>query len=642
MGQSGFCRIPHLWSLRGLINQWMQNTSYLLIGILIGCFTGFGQNVWSYKDVLRDDIDFWKSIFSRYSHNQYVLHDSYDLNLLYKVLTFDSSVSVAERESRLKKEKEQIKDVLLNLAEQSGKNKDFTDFEKHLIRSFGGSIDPDKLRLAAGQVRAQQGMRQKFEAGIRRSLAYLPFLKQVFRDRNLPEELAFLPHVESSFNPLASSRVGAAGMWQFMRSTARLYMKVNRIIDQRFDPLISTRAAARLLASNYQKTGDWGLAITAYNYGLAGILRAMERYGRDYLSVRESLKTRRFGFASRNFYPEFLAVIELIADRQTYFTDLQPVNLPARLSFQLKQPVNLPRLVKSAGLDLTELRALNPTYTYRVWRGWVRVPSGYWIHLPVDADVAQLDSYLKLPEIQVQAESSDPLVEQPPEEGSDSQAPRFEIKNGQNRQAVAMMWPKPRVIPESYPPVDQAEIRKGKPVQTTMVPNRFITELKEKLKKKLTVDSYQSRPGANPARPVKRNSIMVRANETLGHYADWLNIRTQRLRVLNHLRWGQAIYQGQRLTLDFSRVSPEEFQERRYRYHLTIIEDFLKKKEFVRFVEYRINPGESIWNIAQQQYGIPVEMILCLNANSNLNRLYPGDILRIPVFQTNNSLEETL
>jgi membrane-bound lytic murein transglycosylase D len=190
-------------------------------------------------------------------------------------------------------------------------------------------------------------------------------------------------------------------MWQFMRSTARLYMKVNRIIDERYDPVISTRAAARLLSYNYTQTGDWGLAITAYNFGLAGMKKAINRYGQDYLKVRDSFAHRKFKFASRNFFPEFLAVIEIMDNYRDHFPEIEPVELPAQMKYQLKNKITLPELARSLEIDLSEIIELNPVYTRQAIRGWNHLPVGYWVNLPIRSDLSKLERYFHEKQIEI-------------------------------------------------------------------------------------------------------------------------------------------------------------------------------------------------------------------------------------------------
>ena len=96
-----------------------------------------------------------------------------------------------------------------------------------------------------------------------RSGAYLKKIRQILKQKKLPTDLSYLPHVESSFNPSAYSKFGAAGMWQFVRSTGRRYMRVDYVVDERRDPILSSYAAARLLRDNYARLGTWPLALTA-------------------------------------------------------------------------------------------------------------------------------------------------------------------------------------------------------------------------------------------------------------------------------------------------------------------------------------------------------------------------------------------
>ncbi|RMF56245.1 MAG: lytic transglycosylase domain-containing protein, partial [Calditrichaeota bacterium] len=334
-----------------------------------------------YRDALATEIAFWKLIFTRYSQDEYVIHDSEHLEIIYKVVAFDSSVSERVREKQLKKIKKEIKKLLLDFHHQRLQPQDLTPWELSIYHKFSRIKEHHKFFKAARRIRVQQGIRENFLAGVKRSFAYLPYLEKVFREEGLPHDLIYLPHVESSFNPEAVSHVGAVGMWQFMRSTARRFMKVNRIKDGRFDPLESTRAAARLLKRNYEVLHDWALAITAYNHGLAGMKRARRRYG-NYLKIRDRYLRRSFGFASKNFYPEFLAVVEIMDSLSYYFPNIKG-NQP--LEFQeirLPTPIKMTTFAHQFGLDLKELKRLNPGYRIRVWRGIYRIPAGYTLRLP--------------------------------------------------------------------------------------------------------------------------------------------------------------------------------------------------------------------------------------------------------------------
>ena len=151
---------------------------------------------------------------------------------------------------------------------------------------WGADASRARLLEAAEWVRFQLGQADRFREGLERSGRWESHIARTFAELGLPPELAALPHVESSFTPTAYSKVGASGLWQFMRSTGRLYMRVDDTVDERLDPFRSTEAAAQLLANNYRALGTWPLAITAYNHGTAGMRRARDTMGRAMALMR--------------------------------------------------------------------------------------------------------------------------------------------------------------------------------------------------------------------------------------------------------------------------------------------------------------------------------------------------------------------
>jgi len=194
-----------------------------------------------------------------------------------------------------------------------------------------------------------------------------------------------LPHVESSFNPRAYSKVGAAGLWQFMRSTGRRYMRIDGAVDDRLDPFRSTEAAAQLLAYNYRVLGSWPLALTAYNHGTAGVRHAKETLGTDdIVRIVRSYTSRTFGFASRNFYVSFLAALEIDRNPQQYFGSLQKDGEARFQELEVPAYVTIASLERALKLDGGELRALNPALLPSVWSGAQRVPKAYRLRLPLE------------------------------------------------------------------------------------------------------------------------------------------------------------------------------------------------------------------------------------------------------------------
>jgi membrane-bound lytic murein transglycosylase D len=179
------------------------------------------------------------------------------------------------------------------------------------------------LKGAAERVRSQRGTRERFKRGLEISRRYDRQFRQIFRDVGLPEDLAYLPHVESSFQPAARSSAGAVGMWQFTKAAAKTFMPGGRM-DLCLDPIASAQGAARYLSYAYGKLGNWPMAITSYNHGIGGMKRAQNQVGGDFVRIVETYDSPLFGFASRNYYAQFLAVLEIASNPVAYFPeDLQ-------------------------------------------------------------------------------------------------------------------------------------------------------------------------------------------------------------------------------------------------------------------------------------------------------------------------------
>ena len=339
-----------------------------------------------YRAKLDVDVRFWKQVFTQYSSNQFIIHDSEQLDKIYKVVTVDTALSEREVDDILKAEIEKIKTLLLQFHEKKVDVARLTIEENNIYIKFLNDHSPDKFLRASKNVRAQRGIKENFLAGAQRMFAFLPYIRHIFREYNIPEKLIYLPHVESSFNPFARSHVGALGMWQFMRRTGRQYMKVNRIKDERLDPLKSTVAAAKLLSFNYRILQDWALAITAYNHGLGSMTRAKKQHG-DYLSIREQYLRRSFGFASKNFYPEVLAVVEICDSLEQYFPNIESDPVWEFVEIKLPKGVRITTLAKQFQIDIDVLKKLNPGFSPSVWKGHWRIPQNYSLRLPLSADV---------------------------------------------------------------------------------------------------------------------------------------------------------------------------------------------------------------------------------------------------------------
>ena len=333
---------------------------------------------------LERDVQFWIRVYSEIDTNSGFLHDEHNLGVVYGTLRFTASTTPHERQRLVEQARDRYAAALHRIA--AAKDGPLSDEDQHIRDMWGADATSARLLEAADEIRFQLGQSDRFRAGLVRSGAWETHIAETLANLGLPAELAVLPHVESSFNPAAYSKVGAAGLWQFMRSTGRRYMRIDSAVDDRLDPFRATEAAAQLLAYNYRLLGTWPLALTAYNHGAEGVRRAKEQLGTDdIVRIVRDYKSRTFGFASRNFYVSFLAALEIDRNPEKYFGAVE------RIPEAKFQEVNVPAFVPIASLERAlkispqKLRDLNPSLLKAVWDGQRHVPKAYRLRLPADS-----------------------------------------------------------------------------------------------------------------------------------------------------------------------------------------------------------------------------------------------------------------
>ncbi|MEJ2078775.1 MAG: LysM peptidoglycan-binding domain-containing protein [Acidobacteriota bacterium] len=335
-------------------------------------------------------IEFWKKIFTHYKATQVIFHDQEDLRLVYEMKTFDRDIEgdpeEADRQKEvLKQDLKELQSIFDDLAARGPDSPDLSARERHIVevfRSLGYRVTPALLKEKKEIIRFQRGVRDKFKESLIRAGLYLPWIQETLSKMGLPVELAVLPHVESSFNYSAYSSAGAAGIWQFTRGTGRRYLRIDRSVDERLDPIRATLAAARLLSENYGALGNWPLAITSYNYGRNGMLRAKDQCGEDLRVIIRDYESNYFGFASKNFYSEFLAALEVSRNFRRYFGDLD-IEKPLEFdTVRLSKACAVSHFTNVPGVSETDLRNLNPHLKRLLSRSRRVFPAGIEIRVP--------------------------------------------------------------------------------------------------------------------------------------------------------------------------------------------------------------------------------------------------------------------
>lgn len=335
---------------------------------------------------------FWFSVYSQYTSEQVVIHDKENLKLVYNIMDFeplhDSKINkfaksklqadlALERAAQIKRDLNRLhlkeskltpeQSALLKLIKDSGADIPKTSWGKKRF-----------FKELASTMRTQTGQRDMVQAGVLRSLPYLPFLETQFENFDAPKELLAIAFVESSFNLKAQSYAGAAGIWQFMPRTASSFMPTrSKDLDYRMNPIISTISALHLLKQNKKILKRWDLAVPAYNFGTSHLVKARRKYKeKATLSyILQNYDHSEVGFASKNYYAEFLAMARVLAYKDMIFPlagykkegeKIKKENVAVYVTKCSLRPKKFFRLLKKSSPNIFRLNAhfLNPNETF--------------------------------------------------------------------------------------------------------------------------------------------------------------------------------------------------------------------------------------------------------------------------------------
>jgi membrane-bound lytic murein transglycosylase D len=646
---------------------------------------------------IKPNVAFWTDIFTRYTRAQGVIHDTRNLDRVYGIITLDPAYTrTAAKKNKNKKKAvlESYKKILLALGNGALPS---TQKEKKVAKLFAGKASPESFKRAARDLRCQTGLAMQFKEGLIRSGAVIDQIKGIFKSHGLPMDLVYLPCVESSFDFTAYSKFGAAGIWQFTRGTGKRYMEIGYVVDQRRDPIISTQAAARLLKRNYEKLGEWPLAITAYNHGVNGMLRAKQQKG-GYENIFNTFQSRSFKFASRNFYSEFLAASHVAKNYKRYFGDLtfqKPVQFTP---FTAKGYLPVKDLAKGLNLDIQTIKSLNPSLRKPIFDGRKYIPSGFEVRLPKSLSQESITRVAAGLYKKKQKPSKFHQVQKGDTAGAIARTHTISLKdlilaNGLNSKATVYIGQNLR-IPVQGEVILTKKQTKAKPKKTadttqvlakkdsflqasakSLVSKPKILEpnilkpkaLKPLLPKKLAPEQVAG-AGTEIAKPlpletktlvtsilethdinleivtsnlkiqktfIKENRlkgiIRVAPEETLGHYADWIQVPTQEIRTLNGFPFGKPISIDQEIIIPLAKAGQERFEELRYEHHKEIEEDFFESFLIDGVETYEIKNGDTIWSLCLNELEIPLWLLKKFNPAMDFNVLQPLQKISYPV-----------
>lgn len=351
-------------------------------------------------ELIFNQTKFWFRVYTEFDSNKKVIHDSLHPHIIYDVVDVADIMSLPARAQWLNVVKAQ-KAVSKRVAEIRAKL-------KKMVKMREEDMDTEQLgwlaqlkqvqgnqhriiMLASQSLRIQTGQKDFFESGLNLSGRYLTGMETIFKNKKLPIELTRLPFVESSFATGATSKVGAAGIWQFMPGIGRKFMSVNEQFDERRNPWKATEAAAVLLKENYTILHkNWGLALTAYNHGPGGVRLAMKKLAtKDISKIVRSYRSRNFDFASANFYTCFLAAVHAQMYRDLLWRDRVEESPLAYDSMRLKKSLRPAQLIETTGFSAEQILTFNPELDRSFKRNGM-IPKGYRLFIPVVVKTAEI------------------------------------------------------------------------------------------------------------------------------------------------------------------------------------------------------------------------------------------------------------
>ena len=735
--------------------QYTARLMGLLTGCALACLAGdvVAQQLPRPPEI-EPDIRFWTRVYTEVDTNGGFMHDNRHLDVVYRTLRFDEGAGQQRRRSEINAAFESIRGTLRTLA--AGKRDNLSPEEQRVLSLWPEDVSNQTLASAVERLRFQLGQSNRFRAGLIRSGRWKPYIDEVLREEGVPMEVAALPHVESSFDPTAYSRAGAAGMWQFTRSTGLRYMRIDHIVDDRRDPFFSTVAAARLLRDNYEVLRNWALAITAYNHGQAGMRNAVRSTGTDRIEViLREYNGRLFGFASRNFYVAFLAAVDVDARAEEYFGLLDPDPEADSLVMNVPDFVTVSTLADAFDVAHGLLRDWNPALTSAVWSEEKFVPSGFRLRVPAEVVPNAVERMAGIPAaLRYTAQRPDVLhrvrrgetisgiatryrvsqnalvelnnlrsgnfiregqvLRLPGGDGSrpitlaqrdglpSGDGSTYIVRAGDSIDRIAQMFgvsaaglvARNEIIDSDRIYIGQ-ELLVGGPVDVTAAgPTSPQPEARAVAGQEpasvggpasaLPLDALAAAPAEAPAQPASGvreaapervsvaealpepadetvnvlasdqaemaadpsdyrvradGTIEVQALETLGHYADWLEIRTQRLRDINGMPFREPVVIGRRLSLDLSVVSADEFEARRVAYQRDTQEAFFQAYDVTGILHHVVQPGESLWEVALDDFRVPVWLVRQYNPDLDLDRVLPDMVLNFPVLRPKGAID---
>lgn len=476
------------------------------------------------------------------------------------------------------------------------------DFPDSVIYGDGTVIDSsgqfpitinNKVRMAIKYFQTKG--RVVFTRWLERSGRYQPFIKEIFKYKNIPEELTFLAMIESGYNPRARSYARAVGLWQFISATGRYYgLRSNWWFDERMDPLKSTHAAADHLQDLYHRFGDWYLALAGYNCNPKKVEYHMRQY-----NTRDFWQLHRLPRQTRNYVPTFLAALIISKNPKKFgfFVDkFEKIEID---TVRISESVDLNVIAKLTGTNYEEIKDLNPAILH-----WVTPPGvkDFTLYLPKGKKDLFITEYAKIAD-----EDKRSWV-------------RHQIKQGETLSTIAQKYHTNISVLKSTNHLTSNFIRTGNFLLIPVPQNSSHYYAEQEV-----ADSRSSQPPKSGSAKMIRNVpghkkiiYTVKPGDTLGEIAELYNTSPSKIRSWNGIAYGRYIYPNQRLTIWI----PENFEAIKAQ-----VRNQIQINDSVAESFYVVKEGDTLWEIARK-YNLSILDLKRLN-NMRGSFIRPGDRLRV-------------
>jgi membrane-bound lytic murein transglycosylase D len=491
-------------------------------------------------------------------------------------------------------EAEEIREELVNFEEELIGDSVLTEsvFTKDLADSISIPLIINRRVELALQYFQTKG-RKVFTIWLTRLGKYENLIRKTLREEGLPQELLYLSMIESGFNPKAYSYARASGLWQFIYATGSYYgLRDDWWFDERRDPSLSTRAAARHLKDLYERFDDWYLALAGYNYSPGKLQRLINRY-----NSRDFWKLKRLPRQTRNYVPTFIAASLIAKNPNKYGFFVEKANPVEFDTVRISDCVDLEVVAQCVNNNFAEIKSLNPAV-----KRWCTPPNvkNFTVNLPKGTKELFKKEYAKIP--------ADKKISYK----------RHKIRSGETLSEISKRYATSISVLKKTNNLKSSRIRAGKYLIIPVAQNEKYYKSFKPVAYKSTKKKYRRKKPVSSVKGHKKIIYIVKNGDTLGDIAELYNTRASKLRYWNGLSYGRYIFPNQKLAVWIPDSNP--------------IPNIIKKESNTQHIAttdsyHIVERGDTLWDIAQK-YNISIRNLKKIN-NLRSNRIKPGERLII-------------